>query len=72
MGCMLTCPPEKPTATTPSSLGLDRNLGVIVEGDVMFGALWRVLQLLWLNQSRNLRTISYYDKWTADMSGHMR
>lgn len=31
-----TWPPEKPTATTPSSSALDRNLGCIVEGEVMF------------------------------------
>lgn len=32
-----TCPPEKPTATTPSSLGLQRNFWGIVEGEVMVG-----------------------------------
>ncbi len=31
----LTWPPEKPTATTPSSLPLARNLGWIVDGEVM-------------------------------------
>ena len=30
-----TWPPEKPTATTPSSLPFVRNLGKMVEGDVM-------------------------------------
>lgn len=30
-----TCPPEKPTATTPSSLGLEMNFWGIVEGEVM-------------------------------------
>ena len=30
-----TWPPEKPTATTPSSLPADRNLGEIVEGEVI-------------------------------------
>ena len=32
---MCTWPPEKPTATTPSSLPADRNLGEIVEGEVI-------------------------------------
>ena len=31
----LTCPPAKPTATTPSSGPLARNLGVIVGGEVI-------------------------------------
>ena len=31
----LTWPPEKPTATTPSSLPAERNLGEMVEGDVI-------------------------------------
>ena len=35
---MLTCPPEKPTAITPSSLLAERNFGGIVEGEVMFRA----------------------------------
>ena len=30
-----TWPPENPTATTPSSLPADRNLGDIVEGEVI-------------------------------------
>ena len=30
-----TWPPLKPTATTPNSLGLERNLCRIVEGEVM-------------------------------------
>ena len=33
-----TWPPENPTATTPRSMGAVRNLGVIVEGEVMFSA----------------------------------
>lgn len=32
-GC--TWPPEKPTATTPSSLLLVKNLGAMVDGEVM-------------------------------------
>ena len=35
---MLTCPPEKPTAITPSSLLAERNFGGIVEGEVMLRA----------------------------------
>lgn len=31
----LTWPPENPTATTPSSFSEDRNLGGIVEGEVI-------------------------------------
>ena len=31
----VTWPPEKPTATTPSSLPADRNLGEIVGGEVI-------------------------------------
>ena len=31
----LTWPPEKPTATTPSSLPAERNLGEMVEGEVI-------------------------------------
>ena len=38
----LTCPPEKPTATTPSSLPAERNFGAIVEGEVMLRAYSRV------------------------------
>ena len=30
-----TCPPEKPTATTPNSSPLDRNFGWIIEEVVM-------------------------------------
>ena len=33
-----TWPPEKPTATTPSSLPFVKNLGKMVEGDVMLQA----------------------------------
>ena len=33
-----TWPPEKPTATIPSSLLADRNLGGIVEGEVIIVA----------------------------------
>ena len=32
---LFTCPPENPTATTPSSLPADRNLGEMVEGEVI-------------------------------------
>jgi hypothetical protein len=32
---LLTCPPEKPTATTPSSLPEDKNLGLMRGGEVM-------------------------------------
>ena len=32
---VITWPPEKPTAMTPSSLPADRNLGVMVEGEVI-------------------------------------
>lgn len=35
---VFTWPPEKPTATTPSSLLADRNLGGIVEGEVIIVA----------------------------------
>ena len=38
----LTCPPEKPTAITPSSLPAERNLGGMVEGEVMLRAYSRV------------------------------
>ena len=31
----ITCPPEKPTATTPSSSALERNFGLIIEVVVM-------------------------------------
>ena len=34
----ITWPPEKPTATIPSSLPADRNLGEIVEGEVIIFA----------------------------------
>lgn len=37
-----TCPPEKPTAITPSSLPAERNLGGMVEGEVMMRAYNRV------------------------------
>ena len=36
---LITWPPEKPTATTPSSLPWDRNFGWIVDGEVMMFAL---------------------------------
>lgn len=39
-GGLFTWPPEKPTATTPSSLLLDKNLGLMVEGEVMIPAAW--------------------------------
>lgn len=35
MGRGCTWPPEKPTATTPSSLLLVKNLGAMVDGEVM-------------------------------------
>lgn len=38
----LTCPPEKPTAITPSSLPAERNFGGMVEGEVMLRAYSRV------------------------------
>ena len=37
-----TCPPEKPTAITPSSLPAERNLGGMVDGEVMSRAYSRV------------------------------
>ncbi len=38
----LTCPPENPTAITPSSLPAERNLGGMVEGEVMLRAYSKV------------------------------
>jgi hypothetical protein len=38
----ITWPPEKPTATTPSSSGLDKNLGWIMEVVVILG-IWYLL-----------------------------
>ena len=38
----VTWPPEKPTATTPSSLFVERNFGAIVEGDVILKEVERV------------------------------
>lgn len=35
----ITWPPENPTATTPSSLPAERNLGEIVEGEVIIVSL---------------------------------
>lgn len=35
---VVTWPPENPTAMTPSSLPADRNLGVIVGGEVIIAA----------------------------------
>lgn len=35
VGDLGTWPPEKPTATTPSSLPRDKNLGCTVDGEVM-------------------------------------
>lgn len=44
-----TCPPEKPTATTPSSVPLERNFGVMVDGEVILATrfiyLSRTLEL---------------------------
>ena len=34
-GGVSTCPPENPTATTPRSRPFARNLGLIVEGEVI-------------------------------------
>ena len=36
---VITWPPENPTATTPSSLPAERNLGEIVEGEVIIVSL---------------------------------
>lgn len=41
-GGKVTWPPEKPTATTPSSLFVERNFGAIVEGDVILEEVERV------------------------------
>lgn len=38
-----TWPPEKPTATTPSSSAFVRNLGGMVDGEVMVGEFVVVL-----------------------------
>ncbi len=35
MGEVLTWPPEKPTATTPSSVDVERNLEGVVGGELM-------------------------------------
>ena len=35
MARLSTCPPEKPTATTPSSLPFERNFGLMVDGEVI-------------------------------------
>lgn len=39
-GC--TWPPEKPTATTPSSSALERNFGGMVDGAVMIAVFQRI------------------------------
>jgi len=57
---IFTCPPEKPTATTPSSSGFVRNFGLIIEVvvivlavgktealDVEFSALWCLAMVEW-------------------------
>lgn len=45
-GCLFfTWPPEKPTAMTPSSLLLDRNLGLMVEGEVMIPAVFGMIKV---------------------------
>ena len=41
---IFTWPPEKPTAMTPSSLPADRNLGEMVEGEVMVVCLLESLE----------------------------
>lgn len=42
-----TCPPAKPTATTPTSLGLERNLCLIIDGKVTLLVFsWVIFALL--------------------------
>ena len=53
----LTCPPEKPTAITPSSLPAERNLGGIVEGEVIFRAYNKVLGRMDAASSRLLSDV---------------
>ena len=51
-----TCPPEKPTATRPSSLGLARNLGWIV--DASMAVLGERLEEVVLRSPRQSRAIN--------------
>ena len=48
----LTCPPEKPTAITPSSLPAERNFGGIVEGEVILRAYSKELGRMGAASSR--------------------
>lgn len=41
-GLRHTCPPEKPTATRPSSLGLSRNLVWMVLASMLLRMCWSV------------------------------
>ena len=63
----LTWPPEKATATTPSSLPADRNLGGIVEGEVIMvvvfqkslkGGMMRIRRLIQLGKGISLVVIT--------------
>ena len=57
----VTCPPEKPTAITPSSLPAERNLGGMVEGEVMLRAYRKLSNRMGAassRQSSNVRSTS--------------
>ena len=41
----ITWPPEKPTATTPNSLPADKNLGEIVDGEVIIVVFDKVARM---------------------------